>query len=80
MTLGALLRELSRLCAGGNGGGGAFTQTIVAVQPGDRFSIVVGSGGSRGIHGVTATPVNEVLKRPEIKQETGASDIFAMLL
>jgi hypothetical protein len=56
---------------GGNGGGGAFVQTIVPVRPGDHLTIVVGGGGSRGIHGVTATPVNEVLKRPEIKQETG---------
>lgn len=56
---------------GGNGGGGSFVQTIVPVRPGDHLTIVVGGGGSRGIHGVTATPVNEVLKRPEIKQETG---------
>jgi hypothetical protein len=41
------------------------------VTPGEALTIVVGSGGSKGIHGVTATPVNEVLKRPEIRQKTG---------
>ena len=43
------------------------------VTPGEALTIVVGSGGSKGIHGVTATPVNEVLRRPEIKQKTGKS-------
>ena len=43
----------------------------VQVSPGEALTVVVGSGGSKGIHGVTATPVNEILKRPEIKQKTG---------
>jgi hypothetical protein len=43
------------------------------VTPGEHLTIIVGSGGSKGIHGVTATPLNEVLKRPEILQKTGVA-------
>ena len=46
---------------------------LAQVVPDEVFTIVVGSGGSKGIHGVTATPVNEILKRPEIMQKTGSS-------
>jgi hypothetical protein len=54
-------------------GGFLCPHPCTQVSPGDALTIVVGSGGSKGIHGVTATPVNEILKRPEIKQKTGSS-------
>ena len=50
------------LSQGGNGGGGAFVEAIISVDPYDVLELVVGAGGGCGVHGTEI----EIKRKPPV--------------